>query len=298
LSDPVPVPKRFSRAHLAAAVAFGAASLLAPFGAAAAAPLLLFCVLCGAAPFFPSWRFFLPIATRGSRTSRKVALTFDDGPNPATTPRLLELLARHGVRATFFVVGKRVEAEPGLLEAIRRAGHEVGNHSYSHDPFLMLRSTSVLRREVADCQRLLKSLGVRPLSFRPPVGITNPRLGPVLRELGLACVGFSCRPVDFGNRRIDALARAVERRARGGDVILLHDCEPHEQPAQRWLDEIDRLIAALRAARLEMVPLSELLGFPVMLPSADHAKAPDPPLAAPPVARASTVPVEQRNIVC
>jgi peptidoglycan/xylan/chitin deacetylase (PgdA/CDA1 family) len=292
------VPGRFSKAHLAGAVAFGAAGLLAPFGAASAVPLLLFCVLCGAAPFFPQWRFFLPTATRGPRNSRKVALTFDDGPDPATTPRLLELLARYGVRATFFVVGRRVEAEPGLLEAIRRAGHEVGNHSYSHDPFLMLRSTSRLRREIAECQRVLESRGVRPLTFRPPVGITNPRLGPVLRELGLACVGFGCRPVDFGNRRIDSLARTVEKRARCGDVILLHDCEPPGHPAQRWLDEIEHLIVALRAARLEPASLSELLGFPVMLPSGNQAELPGSPATAAPGPQASTAPVEHRSVVC
>lgn len=228
-------------------------------------PLVFFVSICFAAPFFPSWGFFLPVAIRGSQERAVVALTFDDGPDPATTPQLLDLLARHGVRAAFFVVGRRAAAYPHLVARIRNAGHEVGNHSMTHDPLLMLRSTAVLEREIADCQRILEGQGIQPLAFRPPVGITNPKLGPVLERLGLGCVCFRCRPADFGNRAIERLGERVLQAVAPGDIVLLHDVAPHPTGSVgEWLAEIDRILDGLKARNLSVVPLSQLLGRPLM----------------------------------
>jgi peptidoglycan/xylan/chitin deacetylase (PgdA/CDA1 family) len=237
----------------------------------AAAPLFLFVCSCVAAPFFPRWCWFLPVLNRGPRGSKAVALTFDDGPDPVATPALLELLARHRAKAAFFVVGDRVRRHPELVKRLLQEGHEVANHSLSHDPLLMLRRRTTIEREIDDCSRLLESLGAHPLAFRPPVGITNPKLGVALAERGLSCVCFSNRPVDFANRRLEGLADRVLEKARGGDIILLHDWLPDPAAKDAWLAEVEAVLNGLAKKGLAVRPLAELLGRPVMRPQTDDA---------------------------
>jgi len=263
-----------SRAHAAGLLAGAAALALAAVSPAlAAVPLALFLLACAAAPFYPGWQFFLTVKTRGPRGSVAVALTFDDGPDARALPPLLELLRRHRAPAAFFVVGERAAAHPELIAAIRDAGHEIGNHSQTHDPLLMFRSVARLRAEVARCQETLAAHGLRPRAFRPPVGITNPRLAGVLRELGLGCVAFSNRPLDFGNRRLEGLAGRVLRRVRGGDVILLHDLLPRPAALGPWLAEVAAVLEGLEARGIPVVPLSALLGEPVVEPAGGAAPA-------------------------
>jgi uncharacterized membrane protein/peptidoglycan/xylan/chitin deacetylase (PgdA/CDA1 family) len=278
-----------SRAHAAAAGAFVSAALLLPVHPLAAAlPLALFVGGCLVAPFFPGWAFFLPTTTHGPRTRRAVAITFDDGPDPRTLPALLDLLAREKAPATFFLVGRSAAAHPTLVREIVDAGHEVGNHSQTHDPFLMLRSTRRLEAEIAGCQGVLARAGLFPLVFRPPVGITNPRLLGALRSQGLACVAFSCRPLDFGNRRMSGLRSRVLARVREGDIVMLHDRLPPNAPVAPWLEEVAGILAGLRERRLRVSPLSELVGFPVMrtVPPAPGSPA-SPDILAPPGPSAS-----------
>ena len=273
-----------SRAHAAAGGAFVSAALLAlVHPLAAATPLALFVLACLVAPFFPGWAFFVPTTTHGPRTRRAVAITFDDGPDPRTLPALLALLAQEKVPATFFLVGRRAAAHPTLVRDIVEAGHDVGNHSHTHDPFLMLRSCSRLEADIGECQDVLAESGVTPLVFRPPVGITNPRLLGALRSLGLACIAFSCRPLDFGNRRLVGLKRRVLARARPGDIVVLHDRLPPDVPVAPWLEEVSGILEGLREQGLRVAPLSELVGFGVMRtrPPAPGDAASRVPLAPP-----------------
>jgi peptidoglycan/xylan/chitin deacetylase (PgdA/CDA1 family) len=265
VTAPVP-PSRFTPA-----LASGLVALLAAAGLAfvvdprlAAAPLGLFLVVCVAAPFFPGWRFFGRVVLRGRTDERWVALTFDDGPHPATTGPLLDLLRRRGVSATFFVIGRNAASHPDLVRRLLAEGHEAANHSAEHDPLLMLRSAAVVSREIAQCNDALGALGVRPLAFRPPVGIVSPRLWPALREHGMFAVGFSRRARDFGNRRIHGLARRLLRRVRPGDILLLHDTPPTRgRTVEEWLLEVERELDGLAERRLAIRPLAELLGRPI-----------------------------------
>ncbi|HYD39821.1 MAG TPA: polysaccharide deacetylase family protein [Anaeromyxobacter sp.] len=271
-----------SRAHVAGLLALAAAAgLLAVRTELAALPLAAFLVVVGAAPYFPGWSFFVPIVMHGPRSRPAVALTFDDGPDPRTLPRLLALLAEEGIRAAFFVVGRRAAAHPESIRAILAAGHELGNHSNTHDVLLATRSPARLRAEILGCEQALAPHGVRPLAYRPPVGITSPTLRPVLRELGLRCVAFSCRPLDFGSRRIADLAGRVLRRVRAGDIVLLHDHLPAATDVDTWLAEVRKILAGLREKGLRPVALSELLGTPVMATPRGPAPAPAAPSAGP-----------------
>lgn len=223
-------------------------------------PLGIFVLVSLAAPFVPTWSYFLPILAHGRRDSHQVAITFDDGPAPETTPRLLDLLESHGVSACFFVTGDNVTAHPQLARSIVERGHEMGNHSTTHDPILMLRTRARLEREVDGCQEALAALGIQTRMFRPPVGITNPRLGPVLGHRKMTCVTFSLRPWDGGNRRLHNLAYRVLRRVSPGDVILLHDRSPHHPyTVDAWLAEVDTILSGLVSKGLTVVSLSSLL---------------------------------------
>jgi peptidoglycan/xylan/chitin deacetylase (PgdA/CDA1 family) len=245
--------------------AFAAAGLLLPFDYRyAALPLLAFVVACSVAPFVTAVGFFLPIVSRGRRGEHGVALTFDDGPDPQITPRLLDLLDRHGVGATFFVTGEKAARHPDILREIVLRGHSVGNHSYSHMPLLMLKGMRTLEREVRAAQSVLGLFGIVPLAFRPPVGITNPHLRRVLLDQGMYCVNFSCRTADFGNRRIAGLASRVLGKVSHGDIVALHDVVPPRADAVPLLGEFESLIVGLRERRLDIVPLARLIGREVM----------------------------------
>ena len=255
-----------SPAVIAGTIALLLAGLLLFVGpASAVVPLGLFIFLCLVAPFRPEVGFFLPVIHRGKGNRRAVALTFDDGPDPDVTPRLLALLGRHGVPATFFVTGLRAERYPELIRETLLLGHSLGNHSYRHDPLLMLRSAKTLREEVALTQEALSAFAVRPLIFRPPVGITNSRLPGVLGELGMCCVTFSCRAFDRGNRRIAGLARKILGKVQPGDIVLLHDITPRGGgTVDQWLAQTELILTGLKDRGYELLSLPELIGRPVM----------------------------------
>jgi peptidoglycan-N-acetylglucosamine deacetylase len=258
--------KALTPAHRAGIAAFALSGGLFFFRPELAAwPLGLFLLLCLAAPFLPGLGFFLPVISRGRPEGKAVALTFDDGPDPDVTPRLLDLLQRQGLKAAFFVTGQEAERYPGLVREILQRGHEIGNHSYHHDLLLMLRSRARLAEEIARTQTVLAGLGIRPRLFRPPVGITNPRLPGVLEELRMECVTFNCRACDFGNRRIGGLARTILRKVRPGAIVLLHDVSPPGNGSiAEWIEGVETIIGRLRAGGHDIVSLSALIGRPVM----------------------------------
>lgn len=262
-----------SLAHFFALGAFQLYALLLIFiPSLAPIPLLLFILVCITAPIFPGFSYYLPIISRGSKGAKAVALTFDDGPDPGVTPRLLDLLARHSVTATFFVTGVNAEHHPDLIRSILSHGHSIGNHSYNHYPFLMLKGRRTLQSEIESAQTLLQQFGIVPLAFRPPVGITNPNLWRVLLELGMFCVNFSCRVGDMGNRRIQNLASRMLKKVRPGDIILLHDVAPKEGDVDYLLGEFESILVGLKDKNIEIQPLAQLIGKEVMEASHSAAK--------------------------
>ena len=257
--------RRFSTAERCGFLALGLAALLACVQPSfCIIPLGLFLLACLCAPFLPRIAFFLPVISRGPAGSHGIALTFDDGPCPASTPVLLQLLAQYQLPATFFVIGKKAETYPELIQSILNHGHSIGNHSYHHDNLLMLRSCTVLKRDVAATQQALATLGVSPHLFRPPVGITNSRLKLVLEELDLQAITFSCRVFDRGNKNIRHLAGRVLHRLKPGDILLLHDNPPPTSAeAAIWQHELEQLFAGL-TSNYQTVPLETLIMRPVM----------------------------------
>ncbi len=209
-------------------------------------PLVIFSLLCLAGSFIQRFSFFLPIIRKGERNQAAVSLTFDDGPDPKTTPLLLALLARYGVKGTFFLIGEKVATHPDLIREILAEGHEIGNHSDTHDVFLMLRGKQQIAMDISRCQARLADFSARPWAFRPPVGVTNPHLRTILESQNMLCIGFSCRPLDFGNRRIKNLKDKVLENIRPGDIMLLHDCKPSGRATvDQWLEQVEGILLGL-----------------------------------------------------
>lgn len=227
-------------------------------------PLALFLLLCFSAPFFPGFGFFLSITSRGKTGQKVVALTFDDGPSPISTPPLLRALSKHAVKAAFFVKGENALKYPEIIQEILAEGHTIGNHTFHHDPFLMLKPYMTIHREIESLQKLLEPFGIRSWAFRPPVGITNPKLGKILQELSMYCVTFNCRAFDGEKGKARGLAKKILKKVKPDAIILLHDVMPRQETSLHlWLTEMDLLITGLKEKGLNIVPLSHLTGRPV-----------------------------------
>jgi peptidoglycan-N-acetylglucosamine deacetylase len=228
-------------------------------------PLSIFAVLTIASPFFPGMQMFLPSLMRGLSGSQSVALTFDDGPDPVSTPLLIEMLNRHNIKAHFFVIGQKGRAHPELIRLILDNGHTLGNHTMHHDVFIMLKSVARLNNEIALCQDVLKDFGITAYTFRPPAGIVNPRLGTILLRHGLFCVIFSRRGKDFGNRYIGNISRNILKGVKAGDIIMLHDRAPAgDVPVSELIKQMEVTISGIRKMGLDFLPLEKLIGRKVM----------------------------------
>ena len=231
----------------------------------AAVIAFFYIVLCIAASFFPGTNFLGPVINRGNTGQRMVALTFDDGPAQPVTRQILDLLDRYSAPATFFVTGVNAVHLPEIIKEIIARGHTIGNHSFHHDPFLMLKGSKVIYQEISIAQEVLQKMGVPALAFRPPVGIVNPQLFPLLEKLSMHCVTFSCRAADAGNRRVKDISRKILKKVTADDIILLHDVLPRRKEDQEiLLKEIENLLAGLAAKGLKIVPLSILIGKEIM----------------------------------
>jgi peptidoglycan/xylan/chitin deacetylase (PgdA/CDA1 family) len=187
------------------------------------------------AAMWPASQLFGPTLIAPQRPG-ELALTFDDGPNPAWTPRLLDTLAIHDLRATFFLVGSRAQAEPALVHQIVAAGHLIGSHSWSHSN-LAFCSASRIHQELSRASQTLEQITGEPIRFfRPPFGARRPEVLRAARALGMTPVLWNAMTSDWKNPSADAIAaqlsRKIDRLQRRGLAanIVLHDGS-HADPA-------------------------------------------------------------------
>jgi peptidoglycan/xylan/chitin deacetylase (PgdA/CDA1 family) len=193
--------------------------------------------------------------------TRQLALTYDDGPNDPHTLRLLEVLAKHDVKATFFLIGRYVKQRPDIARELVRAGHVVGNHTFSH-PNLIFASARQTRTQLLDCQQALAdAVGEHSRLFRPPFGGRRPSTLRIARELGLEPVMWSVTGWDWKGKPAEYVERRVRQQVRGGDVILLHDGGHSTFGADRSQSVIatDRLIDRYKSDGYEFVTVPEMM---------------------------------------
>ncbi|MBA3881854.1 MAG: polysaccharide deacetylase family protein [Chthoniobacterales bacterium] len=155
----------------------------------------------------------------------EVWLTIDDGPSPAHTIKVLDMLERFGARATFFVIGARAEKHPHLITEILARGHTLANHTFSHTArTFWCAGPQRIAREIDRCAETLRSSPARPnLFFRAPVGMTSPFLHPALARRGMRLVGWTVRGLDTIQRDVEKVAERIEKRVKPGAIILLHE---------------------------------------------------------------------------
>jgi peptidoglycan/xylan/chitin deacetylase (PgdA/CDA1 family) len=214
---------------------------------------------------WPTCRYLGPNWIRlpeSARRRNEIALTFDDGPDPEVTPRVLEILDRYHAKASFFVIGARALQYPELCREIARRGHTIANHSQHHKNGFACLGWSGLMQEILQAQQTLKHItGQEPRLFRAPMGIRNPILDPVLSRIGLPLVTWSRRGYDTRCRIGETVLKRLAHNLIAGDIVLLHDGNSatglNGQPVV--LGVLPKLLDIIAAKALKPVTLQDAL---------------------------------------
>ena len=218
-------------------------------------------VAAGYQSMAPTGQWYGRTFTSLPRGTKQLALTYDDGPNDPHTLRLMEILARHNVRATFFLIGRFVQQRPDIVREIVKAGHVIGNHTFTH-PLLTLKSTAEVRKELTDCRSAIQeAIGEHSNLFRPPFGGRRPAVLRIVHELGLEPVMWNVTGYDWNAPPAEVIERKVSRQIRGGDVILLHDGGHRQMGADRSQTVLttDHLITRYKSEGYRFATIAQML---------------------------------------
>jgi len=221
--------------------------------------------LLGYGVFSPRSRLLAPVIWRGQRgKSGQVALTFDDGPHPESTPAILDILAEHDVPAAFFVIGANAHDQAELLQRMHARGHLIANHSYDHDYMGTFGVYDYWVKQIERTNSVIESaIGRRAAFFRPPMGFKHHRMAKAARDCECSMVTWSRRAWDGLPTTPERILRHLNHRCQPGDIILMHDgAMPNaERDPSATIESLSALIENIRSSGLELVRLDELLGI-------------------------------------
>ncbi|MBL8266889.1 polysaccharide deacetylase family protein [Steroidobacter sp.] len=246
-----------------AAVTAGSAAAFGPSALSLGIPLGAWALLLTDGVFRPDSSILYPTLVRGRTDRRQVALTFDDGPDPEVTPAVLDILAEHQARATFFVIGRYLEKHRAVAERLLREGHELGNHSWHHSHFQNFYSAAGHGVEIDRCGELIKSMTNSQLEpwYRPPVGLKSPAMARAAHKRNLNVAAWSIHSRDTFARDPHKVANGVVGRIRPGDIVLLHDGHERDQRHRPLiLQALPLILKGLRERGFESVTVSEVSG--------------------------------------
>ncbi|GGG35513.1 polysaccharide deacetylase family protein [Bizionia arctica] len=203
------------------------------------------------------WNYHLQaLNSNPSISKNQVAITFDDGPNPEFTPKVLELLKKHQAKATFFCIGLNIENHPALFKNIINEGHTVGNHTYSHNNMFGFFSTKQVVEELEQTNALvLEKTGLKLNLYRPAFGVTNPRIKKAINTTKLQAIGWSKRSLDTTNLSKETVLKRASKNLKKGDVILLHDA------SEKTLWVLEQLLLILQKQNLQAVTIDSLFNI-------------------------------------
>lgn len=204
----------------------------------------------------PNWTKLPPAAT----SRNEIALTIDDGPEPAVTLPVLDILERYQVKATFFYIGNKAAQHPELCREIIKRGHAIENHSQHHSVFFSMFGYQKMKNEILAGQETLQGItGIRPQFFRAPAGLRNPFLDPALKKLGLHLASWSVRGFDTRVNDVEKVQAKLIKGLRPGAIVLMHD----GNAARTTINEpvivtvLPALLEAAKAKGLRFVTLAE-----------------------------------------
>lgn len=237
--------------------------MILPFAAGASVGAAVGTLAWGA--YSPTSRLFGDVVGRGSKRGRSLYLTFDDGPRPGVTDRILETLGREGVPATFFLVGAAVRRHPEIARRVAAAGHEVGNHTRSHRKLHRLGREAVRAEIVGGHQDIVEITGEIPRAFRAPHGYRNPFVSRVTRRLRYRTFGWTFGVWDSDRPPAEEIRRRVRAKLKPGAIILLHDGDGYDPEGSDprgdrvpTAEALAGIIADARLAGYDFHPLAEL----------------------------------------
>ena len=200
----------------------------------------------------------------GNPDLKKVAITFDDGPNEKSTPKILDILDRFDAEATFFVLGKYEDKYPDIAKRIVASGHAIGNHTYSH-PDLRFKFKSGIRAQIEKAQEsIYNATSVHTRIFRPPYGACNGRIKRIAKDMGFFVIEYSLSTSDGGRKIASSrIVRTVSKGIRNGSIVLLHDGDRFNQNADRknTVLALPIILKNLKDAGYEFVTVPELLNL-------------------------------------
>lgn len=192
---------------------------------------------------------------KGKSGKGQIAITFDDGPDGERTKRILEVLKRQQIKASFFLIGKKIADQENLVKQLHEEGHLVGNHSFVHDFWYDLKGEKELLEDMQHCiYTIEKATGIRTRLFRPPYGVTTPNIGKAVKKLNLHTIGWSLRSLDTTTGTKEELLKRVEK-VKDGDIVLFHDT------TEFMAEFLEEFIQLCHSKNLKIVGLDELLGI-------------------------------------
>ncbi len=183
--------------------------------------LFLIIQFCGA--YFIGLNFHIDSINSLNTDSKQVMLTFDDGPHNPNTPIVLEILKKHNVKAVFFLIGKNIPGNESIVKQIVEEGHQIGNHSFSHDYWIDVWPTKKVTEDFLECQKLIHQFQPASKLFRPPYGVTNPNIASAVKKLHLQSIGWNIRSYDTSIKDVEKIKQRILSQLKPGAIILLHD---------------------------------------------------------------------------
>lgn len=206
---------------------------------------------------FIGWNYHLvSLNSNSSIQKNQVAITFDDGPHPEFTSQALDLLRKNNAKATFFCIGKNIKKYPELFQKIINEGHTVGNHTYSHPNNFGFLKTNALITEICKTNEFVHEFfGLKLRLFRPPFGVTNPRIKIGVNSNNMQSIGWNKRSLDTTGRSEAVILKRIIKKLNKGDVILLHDTN------KKSILVLEQLLIFLKQQNMESVTINSLFNI-------------------------------------
>lgn len=212
-------------------------------------PVIIYLVFLIVGSIKISLNFYFKSICRARTKEKVIALTFDDGPDTEVTPKLLDILKRENILATFFNIGQKVDNNPELAKQIDEDGHLIGNHTYTHHKWFDLFSRKRMMKEIEMTDEAIKkATGKVPMLFRPPYGVTNPTLKYIIEKTNLTSIGWSLRSFDTIHDH-EKVMKKLKRKTKPGDIVLFHDTN------EKIISIVEEYLAWLKENQYSVVSL-------------------------------------------